>query len=383
MTIRPSLILLALVVACASAHATPPRLRSYEIPERAQNVRIFNYGAVNSAGTVSGFAAPTFEEGVFPSFRPVSYRNGAFTYFDTGYNHAQPYYGQPRINARGTIMGIEYPTVNGAYSLGGSYAVIDGVGRVVGGIGTYLFGINDQDEFTGYESPTGIAEPIVYRNGVKTKLNGGQGIAWAINNSGTIAGSVRVGEVDRAAFWSPGSLDPTFINAPAGACEVTDIAEDGGMLGVWYGRNPRTGHNGQHAFIYRNGAFDLIDYAFDRRYDRYNVMEPVGIANGGLIVYAASENTPTPTGGVMVYQNGVSVRALSLLNDTSFTFLSSQSVTLAPNGSFVAFGKRGSVGTLLVVTPVPEPATIVALGAGAIGLIRRSRRQRGASRIRA
>ena len=44
------------------------------------------------------------------------------------------------------------------------------------------------------------------------------------------------------------------------------------------------------------------------------------------------------------------------------------------SGQILAFGYRNGVGNSLLLTPVPEPATLLALGMGALGLMGRRRR---------
>jgi len=104
-----------------------------------------------------------------------------------------------------------------------------------------LTGINSSGVAVGTDQSKDIAKggppvdevPYVYRNGVFSKLHGGNGRAVAINDAGVIVGELDLPGVTLPVRWKSLNAQPELLRLPAGTegGGVSDIAADGTIAG--------------------------------------------------------------------------------------------------------------------------------------------------------
>jgi probable HAF family extracellular repeat protein len=162
------------------------------------------------------------------------------------------------------------------------------------------YGMNDNGMVVGnaYNSSTGQIEAVVWNGGVVQSL-GFQGIARAVNNSGTVVGEQGVNGTQnrtgdgRAYMWDStngyqdiGSLiDDTCVTyCYSGAY---DINESGVITGNSFSQDFQFGITTMHAFRYENGSMtDLVPPNPTGGYSR-----GIGINDNGVIIGRAAVDT--------------------------------------------------------------------------------------------
>jgi probable HAF family extracellular repeat protein len=310
--------------------------------------------------------------------------------------------------------------VGEAYSSPGEYAFLYSGGTMSslgtpGGTFAEALGINDSGQVAGEgTTASGISRAFLYANGKMTvlgTLGGTESHAYAINRTGQVAGAADTasGALHAALFYNgtvtdlgtpPGakSTSAEAINDNGQAVgqadlgdgrfhavlyeggQVTDLGAlpGGGSLSEATGINNvgqivgssdyQSDRNFQHAFLYSNGTMADLGTFPGGSYSR-----AIGINDLGQIVGTSDDGTGPSRpflldGGVMTDLN-------DLLTPGS-PWLLSDVIAINDHGQILCAGRTSSVlSHAIVLTPVPEPASLVLLGIVGAGIILPRRRQ--------
>jgi len=274
------------------------------------------------------------------------------------------------INSSGQIAGDNLNTEHAFLYTNG---VMQDLGTLGGGV-SYAHGINDSGWVVGDSRIMSYSAPhaFLYRNGAMQDLGtlGGFNLgiasyAYDVNNLGQVVGSSGISEIgntSHAFIWSNG------------------VMSDLGTLGGTYSRAHSISDSGQvvgaaqvaggqfHAFSYLNGL--MTDIGTLGGPDSY----AAGVNASGVIVGTSSNSGNSQRG--FVYQNGVMSDLNTMFDATSpATFLWS-AWGVSDTGYIVGTAdiNGGQHAVLLTPNAVPEPASLAALGLGAIALLRKRRK---------
>jgi probable HAF family extracellular repeat protein len=183
--------------------------------------------------------------------------------------------------------------------------------------------------------------------------------AHAINASGQIAGYADLGSVGKAVVWETGGV--RVLDGLFGRSSASDINDLGVAVG-W----TETADGRAVAFRNDGATTTLLPTLTGMAY-----ADAAGINSAGLIVgYSAPEGTAE--GVATLWKNGTAYDLNTLLGLSDWNLISATGID--DDGTIIGFGRyRGDYASFRI-TPVPEPATIAALGLGALAMVRRKRR---------
>ncbi len=162
------------------------------------------------------------------------------------------------INNNGQVVGYSNTANGAAYAFSYKAGTMTNLGPP-GSWTSSALGVNDPGQVVGYYVPSfsyGYTRPILYQNGDAIPIGSEPGMAWSINNSGTVVGEAAIGPGGaRHAFLyrqgnmsDLGTLGGTFSGA-------TSINNQGQVVG--YSSFPNSGYS-YRAFIYdSHGMTDL------------------------------------------------------------------------------------------------------------------------------
>ena len=240
------------------------------------------------------------------------------------------------------------------------------------GMGTsYAQGINNAGQVVGFSSAYSGPAAFLYQAGHVTWLSnpfGGNSIsAWAISNSGYITGGAATSYAAQAYLYKDGTMLGlgTLGGASANGKAVNDVGYVAG--------DSLTSNGATHAFLYMNNQMLDISPA-NTNYSRATGVNSAGQAVGTFAVNYSSGHDFDLHG--FLYSNGITVDLNSLIDPASGWRVDSASA-INDKGQIAATGCKASGCTAMLLTPVPEPATVLylMLGLGLLGVMKRQRNQ--------
>ena len=302
---------------------------------------------INDSGQVVGQASTT--GGASHAFL---YTNGTMT--DLGTVSGRDWSSARAVNSGGQVVGYAYDSAGNAPQQAFFYSkgTMTYLGSL-GGAASVALGINTKGQVVGWSWTTGNAtdQSFLYSSGTMTNLGtlGGNGSNAAndINSSGQVAGNAYNASGARHAFlYSNGTM--TDLGTLGGSFSWASGINVGGQVVGQSGTIDGAGH----AFLYSDGTMmDLgAGYAHDIN------------ASGQVVGYSSYQHP-------FLYDDGTLTDLNSLINPASGWSLYDANA-INDSGQIVGVGVN-SLGQqhAFLLTPTPEPSTLVLLGVGAIGLL--------------
>ncbi len=371
--------LIALFALAATVHADPVKYKIVKLDTLAGDKSGIAYG-INDLGQVVGNGYSSNGISSTKSHATLWDQNGhATTIGALGSDTASIAVG---INNAGQIAGNSLNLTDGYRAFRSTGGTLTALGSVSGKGNGFATGINSSGAMSGYAQKKDFESALKWNAGssTATEIGSESGVlrSWgrAIDDAGNVVGddtlndpSGAFGPQPTSWIWSggnnftnlslPGGMDKYYATAssPNGQYQIgTSIASDDSYYGTFSNGGTSTPFSDFMAF-------------------------PKGVNDKGQIVgddsYLRQEFLGSGT--AYLYENG-SVYDLTSLIDTTLTTESWQlnsATAINANGWIVGGGSIGSqfFGYLAIpVQAVPEPASLAALGVGALALLRRKRR---------
>lgn len=283
------------------------------------------------------------------------------------------------INDAGDLVGISTGTTStsGEWSFrfhNGTFSPLNGL---AGFTRTRVYGLNAGGVAVGwsdYAGSNGGILPVVWTGNTAASLDllagDTRGYALRINDAGTVLGTSANATGTRTVVWKNGVPQALEPEANDGNISGFDLNNQGQVLG----------RSDKGSFIWQNGVYTRLG-----QLSSIPTVQPFDLNDAGEAVgYSAIEggNFGDPTTAAFLFRNGQMIDLNSLLTTTQRATYHLDSALLINEAGQIVVGattgswpNQGSAMLLLTPNPVPEPATLAALGLGAASLLRRRRRR--------
>ena len=313
------------------------------------------YG-INASGQVAGEVDAYDVDQTELLRRGVRWSNGVTTPLD-GFPGFTFNSGQG-INDAGVVVGI-----SGAEAVRWDGTTVTGLGFLPGGTFSYANGINNSNVIVGYADDTsGNMRAVTFSGGVATALNlpgTGYSLANAVSNSGIIVGesSVNPDGINPIAFRYSNGVATQISLFGGGTRSYALGVNDAGTV-VGFGNSVL----GERGFVATGNSPMSIGVL-----PGFTGSRARAINNFGVVVGSVSK---PGEGRAVIFSGGVLTDLNSLLpSGSGWTLLEATGINDA--GQITGSGLFDDGVRGFVLTPVPEPATMTALGLGVLALLRR------------
>jgi len=280
----------------------------------------------------------------------------------------------------------------------GKARAINSNGEVVGSIGLWRDGqvielgfdaydISDTDIIVGVDG--GNSQPCMWQEGVKTYLplseGATDGYAYGVNDAGDVVGQVQ----GRPAFWHEGEL--TILPHETWGGTAYDINNNGvivGGIGTIYADqhahkwvdgvavdlDPEHWMGEHHSALALNDAGTIVGRDDESRiaHDWTQTLSLPGTEASALGLNEFNDVVGVSNGLAVLWQDGVRHELQDLLETWQEMGTYSVAEDINDSGQIVGWYNDGSDHAFML-TPVPEPATVGLLMAGAWAMLRRRR----------
>lgn len=182
--------------------------------------------------------------------------------------------------------------------------------------------------------------------------------ALAINNLGQIAGSASLGSVPQAVVWENGGV--RVLSGLGSRSAANDINGLGTSVG-W----TLTSDDSSRAFINDGAATTLLPILAGMAYAEAASINDAGLAVGYSAPAGVEEGVAT------LWRDGRAYDLNSLLGPDAAGWSLVSATGIDDDGTIVGFGRHNGEFASFRITPVPEPATLAALGLGLTSILRR------------
>ena len=315
-----------------------------------------NAEAVNAHGQVAGYADLPGGSG-----SPFSSINGSMTAI--GSNAFTGVAGAFGINDSGQIVGVgRFGTTSRAFLY--SNGTVQNLGTFNNAFGTsFAFDINNVGQIVGESSGLTGGRAFIYENGVMRgigSLGGNQSIAYAINDQGTVTGYATLANGQERAFRYSGNTMIDLGTLGGSSSRGTAISESGIIVGTSLDSTGRF-----RAFIARGAGAQMIE-------SLGGITEiALGVNDSGYIVGSSLDAGTVET--AFFHSNGVTKDLNAFVTDLPSGWRLTRATAISNSGYITGYATYNGQARSFLLRPVPEPATIFALGAGALALMRRRR----------
>ena len=254
------------------------------------------------------------------------------------------------INDKGQIAGFSLTASYEKHGFLYTNGSFEDLGALPGYPASTAFGINDTGDVVGaYYSPDGTSSlAFLYSNGSFTDL--GSGVATAINASGTVIGtSTTIGSFryEDGLWTNLGAVGPEDIN---------DQGQIAGSAYVPVGNGSYTAH----PFLYESGVWRDLGLPTG-----VPLGIPSAINNIGQIVGNSNQSLGASDRPPFLYTGGTIYNLQSLLDSSGVGVSLQLAYDINDSGVILAEGNTSFGYEAVLLTPVPEPSSLMLFGAAA------------------
>jgi probable HAF family extracellular repeat protein len=311
---------------------------------------------INSTGQIASCA--TFKS----SLRPVTWSDGNMTDLEipSGF-----YAGRTQaINSYGQVVGNYSSSSNADRAFLYSNGSMQLLSPLTDSYGSAAYGVNDKGQIIGISTSTeGYYRATLWENAVPIDLgalSGPSSAVYSINNDGDIAGySFNSLNYPRACLWHQGSIHDLGVLPGHIASGAYGINDNGQIVGS--SRTDRALLGSGHAVLWSDG--EIIDLGLLPGCSLYSIAFDI---NSSSQVVGAARNNYASREQAFIWNNGT----MSNLNDliplgSGWVLNSAQSIN--DSGQIVGLGTLNGKNCQFLLSPVPEPSTILLFGVGIAG----------------
>lgn len=301
------------------------------------------YGmALNNKGEVAGFSGS--------DERAFYWKNGTAAVLPTLGSSTRGL----ALNNMGQVVGWSQKNMGNGMYYPHAYSYKDGVIQDLApaSYDAQAVGVNDSRQVI-YNSS---GNAYIWQDGTAAQLYGVGGLASvivsSISQNGRIAGVTYNGSSASLTMWWNGTVTNMGNFSTSAQAECCDV-DDSGQVAGWY-----TSGGNNRAFLWQNGHMNSLG-TLGGAYSR-----ACGVNNGIVVGYSGLAQTGQHA---FIWQSG-QMTDLNTLIATGYADWLEFAVDINDSGQILAQGWKNGVAHSYVLTPVPEPQSIIGLLSGLIGL---------------